>query len=534
VKLREQPVVFLDCQTTGAKPPAGNILELAWSVGSAELRSEIKALIIAQPDEQTVPTRIQRLTGITDEHLIDAVNPDDAYAQLVAAQVNHCVIHYAQFERPFLQHLSQDSFPFDIFCTHQIAIRLFPNLPSRGIRGLAGYFGTAPGEMKRARCHVEATMLIWKHLVDELESNGIDSVEQLAEWLAEPVKVKRTGYEYPLDKIKRLQLPDVAGVYRMLNRNRDVLYVGKATSLKSRVNSYFRGKKGKDPKKLEMLAQVWDIDVTECKSAVEAALLETDEIKRLDPPYNISLKKRHRNLWFYSKELDSLQNDQDDVHRVGPFSSELVFDSLLLLCYCINEGSFDVSIFYDTIELEMLQPAFDIVCQRNNCTMAQLKRPRSLLALAMKLYRQALLAQDAELAALLEEAAADTLADGAAAEESMDGKLSLKEPDVAAQKADEELTVEDVADKFERLLMRAAINYRRTKTLTALLNSQVLINESGSVLTIREGKILYDAERSPATTSLPWKGLDIDSYDRMSVLLQEINRARATLVSPST
>lgn len=522
MKLKEQRFLFLDCQTTGATPTAGNILELAWSVASfTEVACNIKALLIAQPDEQPVPIRIQRLTGITDEDLVAASQPAAAYSQLLACAqdyaLQHCVIHYAQFERPFLKHLSEDSFPLQILCTHQIAIRLFPNLPSRGIRGLAGYFGTAPGEMKRAGCHVEATMLIWKHLVAELEKKGIDSQAQLIEWLAEPVKVKRSGYEYPLEKIKRLGLPDVAGVYRMLNRNGDVLYVGKATSLKSRVNSYFRGKKGKDPKKLEMLAQVWDIDVTECKSAVEAALLETDEIKRLDPPYNISLKKRHRNLWFYSRELDSLQNDQDDLHCIGPFTSELVLDSLLLLCHCINDGTYDVSIFYDAVEHELLQPAFEIVCARSNCNMLDLKRPRALLALGMKLYRQALQAQDALLAALLE---------------AQEATETAQITDIA-DAGDDELTVEDVADKFERLLMRAAIAYRRTKTLTRLLNCQIFISESGSTLQIKDGKIQYNntaltgAAPAPALASRPWQGLEIDSYDRMSVLLQEINRARA-------
>ncbi|MFX6149426.1 nucleotide excision repair endonuclease, partial [Acinetobacter baumannii] len=76
-----------------------------------------------------------------------------------------------------------------------------------------------------------------------------------------------------------LQLPDRPGIYRMLAQDGRVLYVGKATSLRSRVNSYFHGKtQGK--RKREMIAQVWDIQVTECGSALEAALLENEEIKR--------------------------------------------------------------------------------------------------------------------------------------------------------------------------------------------------------------------------------------------------------------
>ena len=95
-----------------------------------------------------------------------------------------------------------------------------------------------------------------------------------------------------------LQYADRPGIYRMLRTSGDVLYVGKAASLHKRVNSYFRGQKNRDRFKLEMLAQVWDLRVSECNSALEAALLENDEIKRYDPPYNVVLKRgREDRLW---------------------------------------------------------------------------------------------------------------------------------------------------------------------------------------------------------------------------------------------
>ena len=60
----------------------------------------------------------------------------------------------------------------------------------------------------------------------------------------------------------RLNLSEKPGIYRMLRSNGDLLYIGKATSLKHRVNSYFRQKGSQAEHILEMLSQATDLDVT--------------------------------------------------------------------------------------------------------------------------------------------------------------------------------------------------------------------------------------------------------------------------------
>ncbi len=94
----------------------------------------------------------------------------------------------------------------------------------------------------------------------------------------------------PVDLSEQLRLlPLAPGVYRMLDAAGEVLYVGKAKSLKSRVSSYFSGR-ATDSKTMAMVRRVVALETTVTGSETEALLLEQNLIKAHRPPFNVMLR----------------------------------------------------------------------------------------------------------------------------------------------------------------------------------------------------------------------------------------------------
>lgn len=135
------------------------------------------------------------------------------------------------------------------------------------------------------------------------------------------------------------KLPSLPGVYRMLDKDGVVLYVGKAHHLKKRVSSYFN-KKDNSAKTRSLVEQIASIDIQITRSETEALLLESNLIKSIRPKYNVLMRDDKSYPYIYVNtghafpriEMLRLKKKPPKGQYFGPYPSvNAVRESLVLL-----------------------------------------------------------------------------------------------------------------------------------------------------------------------------------------------------------
>ncbi len=143
---------------------------------------------------------------------------------------------------------------------------------------------------------------------------------------------------------KACMLPLLPGVYIIRDKSGDIIYIGKAKRLRTRVSQYFREGVPHDNKVSQMIAHAYAFDVIVCQSEFEALVLEASQIKAHTPKYNILLKddkgysyiRVTREAW--PRLSFVLQKEEDGAEYIGPYTSafaaremaESAMDSFLL------------------------------------------------------------------------------------------------------------------------------------------------------------------------------------------------------------
>ena len=123
-------------------------------------------------------------------------------------------------------------------------------------------------------------------------------------------------------------IPKLPGVYRMLNSNNEILYVGKAKNLPNRLKSYV-SEKNHIIRTERMLAQTRKLEVTTTSNESEALLLEANIIKKFKPKFNILLKddKSFPYIFISDHKFPRIERHRGAKNRpgkyYGPFASSL-------------------------------------------------------------------------------------------------------------------------------------------------------------------------------------------------------------------
>jgi DNA polymerase-3 subunit epsilon len=281
--LHDVTFCVIDLETTGGSRHRDAITEVA----AVRYRGgeRLDSLVTLVNPGVPIPPTITYLTGITEAMLAPAppIAPVLAALQELIRPDDVIVGHNVGFDIGFLDEaLLRHGWPRlgrRSVDTVRIARRLLRDeVPDCRLGTLAACLGLRHRPCHRALADVEATAELLHLMLERVAGLGITGLDDL-------LSLPTIGGHPEAAKLRlTAALPRRPGVYLFRDRGGTVLYVGKATDLRSRVRQYFGGD---DRRKVTPLLHVTHrIDHVECASAVHAAVLETRLIRRHRPRFN--------------------------------------------------------------------------------------------------------------------------------------------------------------------------------------------------------------------------------------------------------
>lgn len=296
--LRDVTFVVVDLETTGQAPAAAGITEIgAVKVRGGEVLGEFQTLV--NPGV-AIPPMITVLTGITTAMVLPAPRIGEALpAFLEFAGFDRgavLVAHNARFDVSFLRAAASElGHPWpapEVVDTLALARRALTRdeVPNFKLATLARVFATSTAPDHRALSDARATTDVLHRLLERLAPLGLGHLEDLRT-ICDPVPAARRRKVALADGV-----PPGPGVYQFLGPAGEVLYVGTAGDLRTRVRSYFTAAE-KRSRIGEMVDLATAIRTIPCSTTLEARVREVRLIESCDPPYNRRSRRPASRPW---------------------------------------------------------------------------------------------------------------------------------------------------------------------------------------------------------------------------------------------
>jgi DNA polymerase-3 subunit epsilon len=314
--LEDATYVVVDLETTGLRPGSSGICEIgAVRMRGFEVDAEFQTLV--DPGLPIDPGA-SAVTGLRTAQLRGAPRPAEAVRSFLAfAGDGVLVAHNARFDLVFLDRetelLTGSRIGSAVVDTVRLARTLLAGrVPSFGLGQLAWFLDTSERPCHRALPDARATAELLLALIGLAQERGARTVADLTALAA--TKTRRL-----LDK-RHLAYgaPTCPGVYLFLGRDDQVLYVGRARDLRSRLRSYFRSDRQR-PAVEAAVAAAERIEWRVTGSELEAALEELRLIREIRPPGNARVSRPERHVWLRQRGDSVVASTRSSP--VGPLRS---------------------------------------------------------------------------------------------------------------------------------------------------------------------------------------------------------------------
>jgi DNA polymerase III subunit epsilon len=282
--LADVTFVVVDVETTGARPGPSKITEIG-AVRIENLRQVATFETLVNP-QRPIPSKIVEITGITPRMVLGAPRIEQVMPHFIDFARDAVIVgHNAAFDLGFLNYelarLRGRRLGDGAIDTVKLARRLAPGLPNHRLATVAQALGSSVTSFHRALPDAQATADIFLVLAGRLQELGITHLNEARSHI-DPAH-RRDRHKLALTR----DLPRAPGVYLFRDEDGEVLYVGKAESLRDRVRSYFLTNADHSRRIRQAMRRLHHVDWEETQSPLEAVLREQELILEHRPPCNV-------------------------------------------------------------------------------------------------------------------------------------------------------------------------------------------------------------------------------------------------------
>jgi DNA polymerase-3 subunit epsilon len=342
-RLESATFVAVDVETTGLRPGQHRVIEIG--LARYERGRLIERYSMLVNPERRIPDYINKLTGLTDGDLIGSPRFSQIADEIVAFVGDQVLLgHNVGFDisfinaelerckRPRLINGSIDTIP--------LSTRLLKEIRRPSLDRVAKELGLPPRKHHRALGDAELAADVALRLIAIAHQDGIRFEDIVAELERQTNRRRAAGVaaRSVMSRTHLHDLPRRPGVYLMIDVNDQVLYVGKAKSIRDRVSSYYTQPLGYTRKMDGLAEAIHRIDHIETGSDLVAQLLEAQLIRRYQPPYNTMLRNSETypyiridpaNPWPYLRLVN--RRRPDGARYFGPFRQRALARDVVVL-----------------------------------------------------------------------------------------------------------------------------------------------------------------------------------------------------------
>ncbi len=317
--LSQEPLVYVDLETTGANPLRDRITEIGLVMVDGDRVESWTSLV--NPGV-AIPPFIQQLTGIDDGMVARA----PAFAELVPEVLERLqgrlfVAHNARFDYGFLKsEFRRLGIPFHarVLCTVQLSKKLYPLEHKHNLDTLTVRHGLiVEGARHRALTDAE---LVRQFIAVARREQGKEAVEAAVADLT-----RLPAWPEGLDPLLMDELPETPGVFVCYGEHGHPLYVASAQNVRKEVLAHFAGRK-KQKREIPLVKFTRRLEWFEAPGEFGAALIEQKLLGELSPQYNkVQPPSRDACCWCWQPETASLglvdldAGIPDEGYLFGPF-----------------------------------------------------------------------------------------------------------------------------------------------------------------------------------------------------------------------